>query len=136
MLHRYSAGLDSLKNADELFAKNFLDHSLLSLVDKKLSMTQTCALAAQKAKHTLGCIKSPVTRKLRERIVPLYSAMVTLYLECYIQLWDPKIRTWTCWSKYSGDYKAAQWTGAPLLWRQTERVWVGQPGEEEALRRP
>lgn len=95
MLHRHGAGLECLKNANELFAKTFLDHRLLSLVDKKLSMTQTCALAAQKGKHILGCIKSPVTRKLRERIVPLCFAMVTLHLECCIQLWDPKIRTWT-----------------------------------------
>jgi len=31
-------------------------------------------------------------------------------------------------------HKDAQRTGAPLLWRQAERVGVAQPGEEKALR--
>lgn len=48
------------------------------------------------------------------------SAMVTSHLACCTQLWDPKIRTWTRWSKYSGDYKAAQWAGAPLPWTDAE----------------
>lgn len=48
MLYRHGAGLDCLNSADKLLAKPFLDHRLLSLVDKKLNMTQTRALAAQK----------------------------------------------------------------------------------------
>lgn len=48
MFYRHGAGLDCLNNADKLFAKTFLEHRLLSLVDKKLNMTQTRALAAQK----------------------------------------------------------------------------------------
>lgn len=71
MLYRRGAGLDCLNNGDELFAKTFLDHKLLSLVDKKLNMTQKNALAAQQAKHTLSCTKTAVSSKLREGIVPL-----------------------------------------------------------------
>lgn len=42
MLYGHGAGLDCLNNADKLFAKTFLGYGLLSLVDKKLNMTQTC----------------------------------------------------------------------------------------------
>lgn len=31
-------------------------------------------------------------------------------------------------------HKDVERTGTPLLWRQVERVWVAQPGEEKALR--
>jgi len=56
------------------------------LVDKKLSMTQEYALEAQKANHILGCIKSNMANRLREGILPLYSALVRTILESCIQL--------------------------------------------------
>ena len=39
------------------------------LVDKKMNMTQKCALAAQKANYILGCIKSNMANRLREVIL-------------------------------------------------------------------
>ncbi|GAB0175529.1 hypothetical protein GRJ2_000018100 [Grus japonensis] len=61
-------------------------------VDEKLNMSRQCALAAQKANRVLGCITRGVTSRLREVILPHYSALVRPHLECCIQLWGPQYR--------------------------------------------
>ena len=63
------------------------------LVDEKLGVTQPCALTAQKANRTLGCIPSSVSSRAREGILPLCSPLVRAQRESCIQLWSPQHRT-------------------------------------------
>lgn len=45
-------------------------------------MSQQQALIARKANYRLGCMKRDVAKRAKEIILPFYSALVRLHLEC------------------------------------------------------
>jgi len=73
------------------------------LVDEKLDMSHQCALAAQKAKCILGCIKRSVASRSREVILPLFSALVRPPRSPVSSSGALSTgRTWNCWSRSRG----------------------------------
>lgn len=50
-------------------------------------MSQHCALAVLKANSIQGYIKDPTASRSKEVIIPLYSALVILHLERFVQFW-------------------------------------------------
>jgi len=81
--HKYSLGGEWLESSPE-------EKDLGMMVDEKLNMSRQCALAAQKANHMLGCIKSSVASRAREGILPLYFALIRPHLDYCIQLRGPQ----------------------------------------------
>jgi len=95
---------------DEGIESSPAEEDLGVVVGEKLDMSHQCALTAQKANHTLDCIKRSVDSRSREVILPLYSTLMRPHLEYCVQLWStvsssgaPNISsTWMCLSRSRG----------------------------------
>jgi len=66
-MHQYRLGADPLE-------RRSVEEDLGVLVDNTLAMSQKHVLEAKKANGIMGCLKKCVARKLREVILPSYSA--------------------------------------------------------------
>jgi len=69
---------------------SFAEKDLGVMVDMKLNMSQQCALPAKVVNGVLGFIRRSAASRLREVAIPLYSVLVRLNLECWVQFWAPQ----------------------------------------------
>lgn len=92
MLHLGQGNPDTNTDWEKTSLRAATQKGLGIQVDEKLSMSQQCTLAALKANFIKGCINGGLANRLMEVILPLYSALVGLRLETYIQIWGPQHR--------------------------------------------
>ncbi|KAJ7395775.1 hypothetical protein BTVI_151610 [Pitangus sulphuratus] len=98
-LQCYSLGANLLENSS-------VEKDPGALVDNKLFLSQQCALLAKKANGILGCVSNYIARKMREVILPLYSALGNLHLEFCVQFWCPQ---------YKEHLELVQWRATKMI---------------------
>jgi len=86
-LQQYRLGADLLESSSA-------ERDLGVLVDDKLTRSQHCGAVAKKTDGILGCIKSSVSSRSREVLLPLCSVLVRPHLEYSVQSWAPQFKMW------------------------------------------
>ncbi|KAK4823970.1 hypothetical protein QYF61_008356 [Mycteria americana] len=81
-----------IQTGDKRLESSPVERDLRVWVDGKLNMSQQCALATKRANRVLGCIKHSIASRLREVIVPLYTALLRPHLEYCVQFWVPQCK--------------------------------------------
>ncbi|CAM5147566.1 unnamed protein product [Eretmochelys imbricata] len=79
-MHRYRLGTEWLGSSSA-------EKDLEVTVDKKLDMSQQCALVAKKANGILGCISRGIASRSKDVIIPFCSTLVRPHLEFCVQFW-------------------------------------------------
>ncbi|RMB98723.1 hypothetical protein DUI87_24942 [Hirundo rustica rustica] len=82
LLYQHRLGTDLLGSSSE-------EKDLRVLVDNKLSVSQQCALGTKKDNGILGYFRESIASRLKEVILPLYSALVRVHVEFCVQFWAP-----------------------------------------------
>ena len=93
-------------------------------------MSQQYAFSAQKASHTLGCIKSSVASRLREVTLPLCSVRPHPGVLHPDMEFSVQVRCGPVAEHPEEDHINDPRDGAPPLQGWTERAGAVQPGEE------
>ena len=86
-----------------ILSKTVKEKDLGVTMNANMKVSEQCRIAASKGNQVLGMIRRNIAYK--EKVVPLYKAIVRPHLEYCIQAWNPHLRKdiSICLKKYRGE---------------------------------